>query len=106
MKLIDVASYAGGIFPTLFAFFFFMKFFGMYFFDMTFAYLHFKEEIDKEVNFPHFIKYAAFKILRRIGYEPKTWKIAKKQVKVTEIINELLDINYLFKRIEFLEFAI
>ena len=42
LKLVDVLSYVGGIFPALFGIFFFMKAFGMYFFEMTFAFSHFK----------------------------------------------------------------
>jgi hypothetical protein len=42
LKFVDVLSYVGGIFPTLFSLFFFMKWFSAYFLGMTFAYLHFK----------------------------------------------------------------
>ena len=36
----------------------------------------------------------------------KNWKIAKKQLELNELINKLLDVNYLYRRIEFLERAI
>ena len=56
LKIIDVLSYVGGVFPALFAAFFFMKFFGLYFFEMTFAFRHFKCNEVKENNFGTYVK--------------------------------------------------
>ena len=36
----------------------------------------------------------------------KRWKITEKRSKINNIVNNLLDINYMFRRIDFLESAI
>ena len=40
-NIFDVISYVGGIFPGLFAAFFFMKLFGLHVYEMTFATIQF-----------------------------------------------------------------
>ena len=41
-----------------------------------------------------------------IGLKPYNWQIPKRQSRISKIVNKMLDINYLYKRIEFLESAI
>ena len=106
MTLIDVFSYVGGIFPSLFAFFFFMKAFGLYFFEMTFASVHFRSRETKGFNFGTFMKQLIYQVLVLLGFRIKSWKIAEKRSTINKVVNNLLDINYLFRRIEFLEKAI
>ena len=83
-----------------------MKFFGIYFFEMTFAYQHFKCYEASHHHFTHFVKRSAYMILKKVGYTMKNWKIAKRQCHIKETMDNVLEINYLFKRIEFLEKAI
>ena len=96
----------GGIFPSLFAAFFFMKIFGLYFFEMAFAHEHFRCKETEQHNFSHFLKRNIYNFFKSLGFEKKSWKIAKKQAEITQTINKLLEISYLFRRIEFLEKAI
>ena len=103
LKMMDVLSYVGGIFPALFGMFFFMKFFGMYFYEMTFAYQHFKCRETRYNTFGHFLKITIYQALNKLGCRPKNWIIAKRQCEINTLINKMLDINYLYKRIEFLE---
>jgi hypothetical protein len=42
LKLIDVISYVGGFFPTLFSCFFFLNSVGLYFFEMLIGRKYFK----------------------------------------------------------------
>ena len=59
-----------------------------------------------EFNFGTFLKQTVYDILIAMGCNMKTWKIAEKRSKINKIVNNMLDINYLFRRIEFLEKAI
>ena len=101
-----MASYVGGIFPSLFAAFFFLKFFAAFFFETTFAYKHFKSKEAQWTDFQHFLKKSFYQALTALGLNPKNWKVAERQYQINKIVNETLDIHYLFKRIELLEHAI
>ena len=78
----DVLSYVGGFFPTLFSVFFFVKFFGIYFFEMAFAHEHFKSPETRHYGFSHYAKKVCYKTLKLLGFELKNWKIAKKQTEL------------------------
>ena len=82
MKFMDVLSYVGGFFPTLFSIFFFIKFFGLYFFEMGFAHEHFKSQVTRQYSFSHYVKKVCYKALRLLGFELNNWKIAKKQIEL------------------------
>ena len=93
-------SYVGGIFPTLFGLFFFIGSFGLYFFEMTFAYIHFKcKEVKPSRHFGPFLKNSVYIWAKSLGWTIKKWKIAKKQCEVNDLVNKMLDINYLYRRI-------
>lgn len=102
LKLIDILSYVGGIFPSLLGIFFFMNAFGMYFFEMTFAYKHFKCKETKYSHFGQYLKLKIYRIATAMGCAPRNWFIAKHQNEINHLVNKMLDINYLYKRIEFL----
>ena len=65
MKVLDVLSYVGGIFPALFGVFFFMKGFGLFFFEMTFAYIHFKCKETRYRSFGNYIKMTLYRMLAK-----------------------------------------
>ena len=73
---------------------------------MTFATLHFRSRETRGFNFGTFLKQMLYHLFTAMGYNMKNWKIAERRSRINKIINNLLDINYLFKRIEFLENAI
>ena len=99
LSLIDVFSYVGGIFPSLFTVFFFMKAFGLYFFEMTFASIHFHSKETKVYHFGTFMKQLIYQVLLLMGCKKDNWKVAERRLDINKIINKLLDINYLFRRI-------
>jgi hypothetical protein len=36
------------------------------------------------------------------GLEPQSWATTKRQIEINDLVNRLLDVTYLYKRIEFL----
>lgn len=83
-----------------------MKTFGIYFFEMTFAYQHFKCKEALQHNFGNFLKWSVYSMLMLIGCDMKNWKTAERQIRINNTVNNILEINYLFQRIEYLEKAI
>ena len=55
-KLLDVASYVGGLAPAFISAFFFLKMFGLYFFEMTFAHQYFRRNETKNHGFFSYLK--------------------------------------------------
>ena len=72
---------------------------------MTFSSIQFHCKETRGYHFGTFLKNTIFKTFKALGCELENWKIAKKRQEITTIANKLLDINYLFRRIDFLENA-
>jgi hypothetical protein len=106
LKLVDVLSYVGGIFPTIFAIFFFVNYFGTYFFEIGFAESYFKRIEAKKYGMSSYIRYLTYKALSFVNCEPKNWVIIQKQEEIKQQVNKFLDFSYLFRRIDFLEKAV
>ena len=106
LTLIDVFSYVGGLFPALFALFFFMRYFGIFFYESTFAYLHFNDRSVRENHFGIYIKQVLYGVFVMMGMNPDRWKICQRQRNILKTVNKMLDINYLYRRIDYLERAI
>ena len=98
LKLVDVLSYVGGFFPALFAFFFFMKYFGFYYYESLFTLLHFKCPEAKDIGIQMYFKRLLYSFLSKLGLA-SGWKIAQRQAEINEFANKMLDVNYLYKRI-------
>jgi hypothetical protein len=77
LKLLDVASYVGGLFPGILALFFFMNAFGEYFSTIAFGLFRCNEAQSHE--FLQYIKKMAYSLLTAVGCKLKGWKLAKKQ---------------------------
>ena len=99
LKFLEIISYTGGIFTSLFALFFFVQYFSMYFFELAFAHQYFKIKEAKNTNFRSYVKFLIFKIVKKVGLPINTWKESEKQQKLREIVNNILDINCLLKRV-------
>lgn len=101
MKYLDVLSYVGGIAPAIIGIFFFINIFGVYFFEMFFSSQYFRNIKATNNGFLSFLRLSTFKILNAFSFDPD-WKTAKEQKRLRETVNKLLDIHYLYRRIEFL----
>jgi hypothetical protein len=99
---LDVISYIGGLFPAIIALFFFMKYFGEYLFQVSFAHYLFKTQETESRNFLQYLKKGAYSVLMSFGLEPQSWATTKRQIEINDLVNRLLDVTYLYKRIEFL----
>jgi hypothetical protein len=96
----------GGFFPSLFGLFVFMRYFGVFFFETTFGYRHFHDNSVKQNHLGVYLKKILYGILIKLGMDPNRWKTCRSQNKVIATVNKMLDVNYLYKRIEYLERAI
>jgi hypothetical protein len=52
------------------------------------------------------MKKILYGILIRLGMDPDRWKTCKSQDNILDTVNKMLDVNYLYRRIEYLERAI
>lgn len=105
LKYLDVLSYVGGIAPAIIGIFFFINLFGVYFFEMFFSSQYFRTSKASNNGFLSFLRLSVFKVLSALSFDPD-WRTAKEQRQLRDIVNKLLDIHYLYRRIEFLERAV
>jgi hypothetical protein len=66
----DVISYVGGFFPTLFSCFFFLNYVGAFFFEMYFGLKYLKVKEAKERDFFAYLKYVSHHFLASIRCRP------------------------------------
>jgi hypothetical protein len=67
LTFIDVFSYIGGLFPAIFALFFFMKYFGEYLFQVSFAHYLFQARETEDRNFLEYLKTMTYSFLANLG---------------------------------------
>ncbi len=80
-----------------------MQYFSLYFLEMKFAREHFKATDKQKINFCNFLKRGIYKILTALGCSlDEGWSEIKSQVETTKTVSKVLDVSYLFKRIELL----
>ena len=79
-----------------------MNSFGLYFFEMKFGWNYFKIPELKKTHFGTYLKEIIYKTSKSLGYEIKDWKLQKNREKANTLVNKMLDINYLFRRLSYL----
>ena len=84
-------SYVGGIFPTIFAIFFFINYFGASSFEIGFAGSYFNKIEAKHFGVRSYLRYLVYKVLSFINCEPKNWAIVRKQEQIKERVNRFID---------------
>ncbi len=82
-----------------------MNFIGKLFFELKFAKHYFKNKFVKNFGGFDCIKLIIYKLLTAISCQPE-WTYTEEKVKIRTTVNNLLDITYLQKRINFLEKAL
>lgn len=102
LKLLDAAAYAGGMFNTILALFFFMRTYHRFHFEMKFAEYYFNCKEARDIGFLSWVKLNVFNVVSSTPCKPE-WPVEEKRNFVVSTVNKVLDIFYLHKRIGFLE---
>ena len=82
--------------------FFFMSILGRIFFEFKFAKLYLKTEVVKNFGIRGFMKQLVYQMSNATKWK-LNWEEAEERQKVRRSMNNMLDIVYLQKRIDFLE---
>lgn len=105
-KLDQILSYIGGLFGIFVSFFgIFFSSFNKYRFETNVGENSFNFDSDgkkfseRDLTTVEYVKYTIFKWLREICCRELKWKNSKKMARTLEEVEELLDVEKLFKRL-------
>lgn len=105
-KILDAISLVGGLIPVFMLLFIWLNYYAMSHFEMTFVKRLHSDQKAKEYGLFYFLSKVFYSILRLFNIDLSNWKETQHYHRMHKTVAHLIDILYLYKRLEFLERAL
>lgn len=106
IKIFDAISQVGGLVPIFMIVFVWLNYYALSHFEMTFIKKLHSDQKAKEYGIFYFISKFVYSVLTLFKFNLDEWIRTREYHKMHKTVNKLIDILYLYKRLEFIERAL